>query len=476
MGAPFLLFALIKIFFTPLSWAPKEITIVHCLVCENANCPAGTMSPKGHCYKALYSNYCKPECKGADWTGSNPPPNCVGYPKLAEFGTKPASCGTTSASSGVSSSSEWYCTSSIGDRYYSKIMQCQGLQDKDGGCNFTSMTAGAMNCMYYRVERAQKVSDTPAPQKSLLNEIPIAEGVGYPVSQDNSSATSSLELEKQQQLAEEQAKKAAELAKLIEQAKKETAAAQKDSANLKTTISGLKIQNENAVSYYSQKSSDLKSGKAVNSQISTKESILGGLSKAGGISKNDGDEDSDSVSGLSVKGELAGYKKKENKFGAGGISSGKNNSLTGKTGSTDDDSSGNNSREGGSEDGTDSGKSKSAKVKPSEALALLKARLKLLNDDSSGGALVEGAELQRLIEMIEEGKLTNIEEDKLLAYLNSKPEFHLDEGDTRAAIRDLIGEFEQSQLQAFLFETDLFTRVKETYVRSVKNGKVKKSK
>jgi hypothetical protein len=88
------------------------------------------------------------------------------------------------------SSPEWVCASAGGYRYYSTMMECKGLQESDGSCNFNSSGAMARGCQYTRsiapkpettspvaveVEEAKSVLANPIPQPSLTELLKEAE-------------------------------------------------------------------------------------------------------------------------------------------------------------------------------------------------------------------------------------------------------------------------------------------------------------
>lgn len=244
----------------------------------------------------------------------------------------------------------------------------------------------------------------------------------------------------------------------LKAAKIETETAKKDAATFKQTVSVIKLENEKSAQFFEEKKRDLDLGKPLTDVLRESAMEQGGLlNKAGagkgGISKlngekfgenQDGSFNSDRSSSTQTSSALTYDSKKGSGKSSIGSASDKGDEKTG-------------------------GSEKPAPMNKIQALELLRARLKQLIEEKTSGARAEATEIKTLIEMIEGGKIEQVEEAKLIAYLNSKPEFHLDENETRAAIRDLIGEFEDAQIP----DTDLFQRIKDAHKRSVQSGKVR---
>jgi hypothetical protein len=218
--------------------------------------------------------------------------------------------------------------------------------------------------------------------------------------------------------------------------------AKQAAAQLKETVSQIKNENQQSADFYRGKKQDLELGKSLAEVLPSTFAGSGVLGKSGAQEK---------------------------------FSSGKQKGLSGTTSNATATAT-----EGTSEpsaaritetavEAKTPSKSGSSPVDKIKALELLRERLKKLLAENTIGAKTEALEIQKLMELIENGKIPQVEEAKMLQYLNSKPEFHLDENETRSAIRELIGDLEESQLPT----TDLFTRVKDYYRDALRAGKIK---
>ncbi len=249
----------------------------------------------------------------------------------------------------------------------------------------------------------------------------------------------------------------------LKAAKIETETARKDAATFKQTVSVLKIENEKSAKFFEEKKKDLDLGRPLTDVLQEASGESGGLIQKSGLGGDSISKSSGTSWKESEETNLADEKQKKSTNAKSA-----NPSESAEYSSKSRSGIGNQSN---TESG-DSGKGKPAIIDRMSALELLKARLKKLIEEKTAGAQSEAQEIQNLIQMIEGGKIQQVEEEKLLAYLNSKPEFHLDEAETRAAIRDLIGEFEDAQIP----DTDLFERVRDAHKRSLQLGRIRGKK
>lgn len=249
----------------------------------------------------------------------------------------------------------------------------------------------------------------------------------------------------------------------LKAAKIETETARKDAANFKQTVSVLKIENEKSAKFFEEKKRDLDLGRPLTDVLKEASGESGGLMRKSGLAQDSISKNQSSS--WKEMGEADSLEEKQKKSQA---SKEPKNSESAEYSSKSRSGIGNQSN---SESG-EPGKGKPAIIDRLSALELLRARLKKLIEEKTAGAQSEAQEIQNLIQMIEGGKIQQVEEEKLLAYLNSKPEFHLDEAETRAAIRDLIGEFEDAQIP----DTDLFERVRDAHKRSLQLGRIRGKK
>lgn len=131
----------------------------------------------------------------------------------------------------------WVCENAYGYRYFSKMMKCEGRQEKDGSCNFNSAGAMAMGCKYeYSLgpEQTQEKpvalsppAQEPTPPPEIVYSPPPASTPEQPVVDPKPSPPATTQPSPE----------------LLKKAKEESVNAKNSAAEFQNTISLAKIQN-----------------------------------------------------------------------------------------------------------------------------------------------------------------------------------------------------------------------------------------
>ncbi len=438
-----------------LAWpahAIMEQEIVKCDVCTNANCPVGSQDAKNLCYIVYSRNLSKPECSG--WKEPHPL-RCGKYavysPPLSTLSS--ATAPTTATTTATTQT--WVCENAWGYRYFSSMMKCKGMQEKDGSCNFNSSGSLAMGCKYdYSLPPVKKAA-TPSPP---VVSAPPAQEEPPPVVA--APKTSTLEL--------------------LKQAEAEKKAALASTASLKETISGIKKENLSVADQLKTGKMDVGSYAKWNPYSSTVSGDLG----------ENGEYDDGSLAGSS--GGKGGGKsdrsesvqKSKNRRGSGIT---EKNSLLDQEGrglasekSGDPNASSSNGKNGKSgasqskgDESTDAwitylqGNEKANLLNQLRMDPKLREKLKARLDELMASGDQSSSTFGFLTELYEESAISDPQQMADLNAMSMREAFSMDDEETRRQINELLGELELSDPQ-FLPQESLFERIQWAHKKFAK--------